>query len=648
MTEMIAALGVDVLFTLVPERELEKVWPEKKLPRVRKLTTFAGYVSDVAVAYPSPPLDRRGVDVGYRGRELPYWLGRLGQEKAWIAQEFSRRAAGTALMCDIGWRESDRIYGKSWYEWLSSCRATLGTESGSTITDFDGSLQRRVDAYVTAHPRAGFLEVHGELLEPYEGNVMMNIISPRIFEAAALRTALVLFPGSYSGVIEPERHYITLQKDFSNFDDVVARLSDVRELAGMVDRTYEEIAKSDRYSFRAMVKQFDDAVADSAVEPRTLGRRRHVRYELARAERIAELVRHPSARRGHTISGRGGGPFDRTLRSIGVARLIGLDPHVIRLAARLTLTRPKEIAEGLDRDLTRLALLRRAQQGRINAGEAFVVEARRERDTLTFRSTRLRPGLELQSLDACDAFAHGLSAIEWDHTELGGHVHFKVSNAWWVGTDVGEGATPGRYRFEALTAFARSTPASAAKALAPLLEAPHIDPVALHVVRKPLPAALQVLRYPRVYFPKAIVTARLFLGDPSLRTLARDAMRERGLVRRVGFGTVLSDLVKLGLLRRALAGDLDVGGYVAMEMRGQTLCFETVPQAGSGTDRVSIDPGAVRAVVWDHSAVSRRLTLPGRSHVDFALGLDGVATFTTLTELLANHGQDVWEAVGCT
>ncbi len=71
MTDMIRRLGIDVLFTLVPEREIERVWPAERLPGVEKITTLAGYVSESAREYRSPPIHGRPIDVGYRGRELP-------------------------------------------------------------------------------------------------------------------------------------------------------------------------------------------------------------------------------------------------------------------------------------------------------------------------------------------------------------------------------------------------------------------------------------------------------------------------------------------------------------------------------------------------------------------------------------------------
>ena len=54
----------------------------------------------------------------------------------------------------------------------------------------------------------------------------MNQISPRVFEAIALRTALVLFEGEYSGIIAPGVHYIPLKKNLSNLDDVLSLLGD--------------------------------------------------------------------------------------------------------------------------------------------------------------------------------------------------------------------------------------------------------------------------------------------------------------------------------------------------------------------------------------------------------------------------------------
>jgi hypothetical protein len=633
VSAMIERLGVNVLFTLVPEREIEAVWPTERLPGVRKITSLAGYVSEHALAFPSPPVADRNVDVGYRGRELPYWLGILGQEKAWIAQEFSRRAFDTNLRCDIGWRESDRIYGKSWYEWVASCRATLGTESGSTITDFDGSLQRAVEAYMQEHPKADFWEVHRAILEPHEGNVRMNVVSPRVFEAAALRTGLVLFPGEYSMVVEPDRHYIPLAKDFSNFEEVVGRLQDISALEQMVERTYEEIAQSDRYSFRAMVRQFDEVLEEMGWRRRRPDPSRAIsrRYRLAQVERRIELVRN-SARRDRVLPVNGGSAFERAARGLALIRLIAGDRGILHLAAASAVEGKKgPPLRTIARDLIRLAVLRRAQRGLL-IGQPFVTETELVGDTLTLRTVRPRLGIEPLTADARDLLANGpIPAIVWDHSEVGRVFHYELTRSLWASGEVGSQGDPMRYHFRALT---KLPPRSVSDALLLLLEPPEIDPLSLRVVPRGLSAVFHVIRHLGVYAPKAVVTTRLLVSDAPTRGLARIALFDHEVLEQFGVGGVLGDLAKLALLNRAREGKIAGIGSVTQERHGDALCFRTHPDDLTATNASPDDPTCSTAVTigWDNSAVARTVAFSDR--VNFALGRDGKHAFPVVNELI--------------
>ena len=100
-------------------------------------------------------------------------------------------------------------------EFLASARATLGTESGSCVFDFTGDISKNISIYLEQNPDAPYSEVFDKFIVMHEGNIKMNQISPKIFESICLHTALVLFEGSYSGIIEPNLHYIPLCKDFS-------------------------------------------------------------------------------------------------------------------------------------------------------------------------------------------------------------------------------------------------------------------------------------------------------------------------------------------------------------------------------------------------------------------------------------------------
>ena len=225
---------------------------QSALPGLTKVSNLTGYVPERLLRCRWRAIADRPIDVGYRSRKPPYWLGGLGHEKWQIAERFAEGAAGSGLRLDISYRESDRLYGGAWLRFVGRCKAMLGVESGSSVFDFDGNLQRDVDAYVAARPDASFEEVHAKFLAAHEGGIRQNQISPRCFEAAALRTAMVLFEGEYSGVLQPGRHYISLRKDFGNLEEVLAALRDATGLQRIVDCAYEEVARSDAWSYRSV------------------------------------------------------------------------------------------------------------------------------------------------------------------------------------------------------------------------------------------------------------------------------------------------------------------------------------------------------------------------------------------------------------
>ncbi len=289
-------LGIGVLFTVCPPDTAGLLYERLERGGVRLVTTLTGYVPAAAARFRTSPIAERRVHAAYRSREVPFALGAFAQEKLWIGKRFAALAETHGLVHDISWRLDDRIYGSEWLSFQASAKAVLGTGSGASIADFDGDVERRVTAYLEANPRASFKEVHGEVLEPFEGNAVIDVISPRIFEAAALRTALVLFPGEYSGVVEAERHYIMLKRDLSNFEEVARYLRDDQYLQDLADRTYDEIVGSGRYSFLAFIQGFDEVVSQErqrrvGLPERAPGRRTGISTRGDRRSTIAEATR---------------------------------------------------------------------------------------------------------------------------------------------------------------------------------------------------------------------------------------------------------------------------------------------------------------------------------------------------------------------
>lgn len=263
----LAYMRINALFPLTRHDIMEQVYPTAKLLGVRKETVLPGYVPEALLERRVPPLRERPLDVGYRARKLPAWMGEHTLQKWQIADRFAEDARRLGLKTDISWREEDRIYGEAWIDFVTRCKAMLGTESGTSVCDFTGGIQRNVERHLRRHPGATFEELRRIYFADVDGRIRMFVISPRCFEAAALRTLMVLYEGDYFQVLEPWRHYVPLARDHSNVDEVARIIRDPALAEPIVERAHREIALNPRYSYRALV-ELVDRVIEEEFEPR--------------------------------------------------------------------------------------------------------------------------------------------------------------------------------------------------------------------------------------------------------------------------------------------------------------------------------------------------------------------------------------------
>jgi hypothetical protein len=258
--EWIEKLRINAVFTCVPEQYIEMVYPKKLLGNVEFYPTLTGYTSQNNIHSIAPlPAQERTLFISYRGRALPYWYGNLGQEKMNIGINIKKICTERELPIDIEWDDSKRIYGQDWYKFLASAKATLGTESGSNVFDF-GDVRTSIEKLLQINPAVTYSEVFEKILIHHEDKVKMNQISPKIFEAITLKTALILFEGDYSGVIKPNVHYISLKKDYSNIEEVLAKLHDNDYLNQLTERAFKEVIESNKFSYKSFIEEFDNFV----------------------------------------------------------------------------------------------------------------------------------------------------------------------------------------------------------------------------------------------------------------------------------------------------------------------------------------------------------------------------------------------------
>lgn len=264
---------IDCVYSCLQPKYFDEVY-YSRCPSVKKvLPALTGYVSEQMLEKAkvfAKPFDKRTIDVGYRAREVPTYLGLGGMEKIEIAQKFLAHANGTGLKLDIKYKEEDRLYGDHYWKWLGNLRAILGVESGSSIFDLENEVW---DEY---HRRLGmkanlrnymlpYDKMPPELMKKWEGKINYRAISPRYFEAAAFNICQVLYPGEYNGILKPWVHYLPLERDFANFHQVI-RLMKGNKGKEVIENARRDLIESGNYTFRKFIESFDGELISSGFD----------------------------------------------------------------------------------------------------------------------------------------------------------------------------------------------------------------------------------------------------------------------------------------------------------------------------------------------------------------------------------------------
>jgi hypothetical protein len=59
-----------------------------------------------------------------------------------------------------------------------------------------------------------------------------------------------MFPGRFNDILRAGEHYVALAPDFTNLDEVLALLRDVRARQAIVDRAYDHVMSAHTYTHR--------------------------------------------------------------------------------------------------------------------------------------------------------------------------------------------------------------------------------------------------------------------------------------------------------------------------------------------------------------------------------------------------------------
>lgn len=287
--EFVRDADVDTVFSVAPEAEWPRIYPDLDRGRIRFHRVLTGYLDEHTlgrIERLSRPIGDRPVAVGYRAWSAPPWLGRHGQLKVSVAERVGGPALARGLPVDVSTRSEDSLLGDEWFRFLARCRYQLGVEGGASILDLDGSIKDRTEVYLADHPQATFDEVEAACFPGRDGELGLFALSPRHLEACATRTCQVLVEGAYNGVLRPGVHYLQLKRDFSNLEQTLSEIQSDALRAEIVENAYRDIVLSGRYTYRSFVEEIE-RVALSSIAPHDTARDQRTWQMSRRLDRLS-------------------------------------------------------------------------------------------------------------------------------------------------------------------------------------------------------------------------------------------------------------------------------------------------------------------------------------------------------------------------
>jgi len=285
--------NIDTVYTWQPEKNRDLVY-KKYTNASNVFTTLTGYVTPelphIAKKFRKPTSERT-IEIGYRARQLDYYMGIGAQEKHEIGEKFLKIAQEKEydLILDIEVQDQKRLYGDDWYRFMGNCKGMLGVESGVSIVDVEDKVRKGCDAILKENPSITFQEMYDQFLHEWDNKLPARSLSPRHFEAAAFKTCQILFEGEYSGILKPNVHYISLKKDFSNVDEVVQAFKNDDFRNQIVENAYNDLIDANKYGYEAFIHdEVDSYLKDIGLVPQSIDQDTH--------KKLLELGNHSSAK----------------------------------------------------------------------------------------------------------------------------------------------------------------------------------------------------------------------------------------------------------------------------------------------------------------------------------------------------------------
>lgn len=242
LDELMCNWEIDKLFTVCPDK-WDILYPKFNCQGKIEIG-YTGYINDEIIKYWEKPkhFKDRKIDIFYRASNLPANYGFLGQLKKEIAERFLNHPILLKnFKIDISTKKEDLLLGEDWYKRLGDSKFCLVAPSGSSLHDPKGLIRESIINFIKSNGSIQFKDIENKCFKNQDKKNIFTMISPRNIEAALSKTVQIALIDSYSNIMSPDVHYIPLNKDYSNIDEVIKKLKN--------EKLYNKIASQCKEKF---------------------------------------------------------------------------------------------------------------------------------------------------------------------------------------------------------------------------------------------------------------------------------------------------------------------------------------------------------------------------------------------------------------
>ena len=241
-------LGIHHLFSVAPVNLFDILYPSSKR-NFSVSNVLTGYVSEMHLLQSQSfqPLIHRTVDVSYRGKSLPKWMGKTATIKGEIPIMIQNLSEIGVFRADVSSKETKRIYGDKWFDFLKQSRVSIATPSGSDFLDINGMYQ---EDWVPQNKKIK------TAIPPIAASY--QVVSPRIFDYIAAGNLVAATAGNYSGVLKPGT-FVELADDLSNLPDIL-KFSASEHAQKIVNNARKVVLNERSYHYMHLVQTFESHV----------------------------------------------------------------------------------------------------------------------------------------------------------------------------------------------------------------------------------------------------------------------------------------------------------------------------------------------------------------------------------------------------